>query len=53
LVSRLGGWALLQNAKFDADNFEWEMLEQQLNGYGVDGLLAMQVDPATNMVRFC
>ena len=44
LVSRLGGWPLLQNAKSDAATFEWESLEQQLHTYGVHALVEIIAD---------
>lgn len=43
LVSSLGGWALLQNAKFDEKNFFWETLEGQMHLIGLDGLIGMSV----------
>uniref|UniRef100_A0A914D5C5 Uncharacterized protein n=1 Tax=Acrobeloides nanus TaxID=290746 RepID=A0A914D5C5_9BILA len=43
LVSSLGGWSLLQNAKFDEKDFFWETLEGQMHLFGVDGLIGMTV----------
>lgn len=51
LISRLGGWPLLQNAKFDADTFEWEALEQQMHAYEISGLFHTELNPNANTVR--
>lgn len=49
-LSRLGGWSLLQNAKFDPSTCDWETLEQQLHGHDIEGVFSIKVDPNTNVV---
>uniref|UniRef100_A0A158R4U0 Neprilysin n=1 Tax=Syphacia muris TaxID=451379 RepID=A0A158R4U0_9BILA len=50
MISNLGGWPLLQNAKFDDTNFKWESLAGQLLVHGVPTILDLYVhnSPANN-----
>uniref|UniRef100_A0A0N4Z3A4 Peptidase_M13 domain-containing protein n=1 Tax=Parastrongyloides trichosuri TaxID=131310 RepID=A0A0N4Z3A4_PARTI len=45
LISSLGGWPLLQNAKFDEKHFRWEALASQIHMLGLTGLFAFSVIP--------
>lgn len=51
-ISNLGGWALLQNAKFDPVNFKWESLAGKLAVIGVSTILNLIVhNSPTNASR--
>uniref|UniRef100_A0A8R1DX97 Endothelin-converting enzyme 1 n=1 Tax=Caenorhabditis japonica TaxID=281687 RepID=A0A8R1DX97_CAEJA len=43
LISNLGGWPLLTNARFDSIDFQWEVLAGHLALYGVDGIFRVFV----------
>ncbi|CAD6199068.1 unnamed protein product [Caenorhabditis auriculariae] len=43
VISHLGGWPLLTNARFDSVDFKWEVLAGQLAVHGVDGLVKIFV----------
>ncbi|CAI4230974.1 unnamed protein product [Auanema sp. JU1783] len=43
LISHLGGWELLTNARFDSNDYHWETLGGHLSLYGVDGLFRIFV----------
>ncbi|EYC27950.1 hypothetical protein Y032_0008g265 [Ancylostoma ceylanicum] len=43
LISQLGGWELLTNARFDSADYHWEMSAGQLAAVGVDGLIKIFV----------
>ncbi|CAD5222849.1 unnamed protein product [Bursaphelenchus okinawaensis] len=44
LISKLGGWHLLQNAKFDNESVEFEKLEMELHKYGTETLIFVKDD---------
>uniref|UniRef100_A0A914Z4E7 Uncharacterized protein n=1 Tax=Panagrolaimus superbus TaxID=310955 RepID=A0A914Z4E7_9BILA len=43
LISSFGGWALLQNAKFEERDFSWEILETNLQIIGINGLFKFTI----------
>ena len=43
LISNLGGWPLLTNARFDSIDFQWEVLAGHLALHGVDGIFRVFV----------
>ncbi|CAI5443087.1 unnamed protein product [Caenorhabditis angaria] len=43
LISNLGGWPLLTNARFDSVDFQWEVLAGHLAMHGVDGIFRVFV----------
>ncbi|PIO69302.1 peptidase family M13 [Teladorsagia circumcincta] len=43
LISHMGGWELLTNARFDAADYHWEATAGRLQIYGVDGLIRVFV----------
>ncbi len=43
LISQLGGWPLIQNAKFDDANYNWEMQAGQLALIGIGALFRLLV----------
>ncbi|CAJ0606497.1 unnamed protein product [Cylicocyclus nassatus] len=43
LISQLGGWELLTNARFDSADYHWEISAGQLSVIGVDGLIKVFV----------
>ncbi|WKX94277.1 hypothetical protein Q1695_011494 [Nippostrongylus brasiliensis] len=43
LISQLGGWELLTNARFNSANYHWEALAGQLTTIGVDGIIKVFV----------
>uniref|UniRef100_A0AC35U5P2 Peptidase_M13 domain-containing protein n=1 Tax=Rhabditophanes sp. KR3021 TaxID=114890 RepID=A0AC35U5P2_9BILA len=45
LISSIGGWPLMVNAKFDENLFKWESLEYQLHMLGLTGLFSLSVVP--------
>uniref|UniRef100_A0A1I7RNT9 Peptidase_M13_N domain-containing protein n=1 Tax=Bursaphelenchus xylophilus TaxID=6326 RepID=A0A1I7RNT9_BURXY len=44
LVSKIGGWHLLQNAKFDNESAQFEKLEVNLHNYGIETLIVVKDD---------
>ncbi|KHJ98777.1 peptidase family M13 [Oesophagostomum dentatum] len=58
LVSQMGGWEMLTNARFDSADYHWEALAGQLATIGVDGLIKVFVhnsfeDSDKQMLMFC
>ncbi|KAK5984363.1 hypothetical protein GCK32_004211 [Trichostrongylus colubriformis] len=58
LISQMGGWELLTNARFDAADYHWETMAGRLQVYGVDGLVKVFVqrsfkDRNTHLLMFC
>ncbi|CEF59674.1 Phosphate-regulating neutral endopeptidase [Strongyloides ratti] len=45
LFSSLGGWPLLQNARFDDRHFQWEILASQVHMLGISGLFSFSIIP--------
>uniref|UniRef100_A0A0K0EGY1 Peptidase M13 C-terminal domain-containing protein n=1 Tax=Strongyloides stercoralis TaxID=6248 RepID=A0A0K0EGY1_STRER len=45
LFSSLGGWPLLQNARFDDKHFRWEILASQVHMLGISGLFSFSISP--------
>ncbi|CAB3411358.1 unnamed protein product [Caenorhabditis bovis] len=43
LISNLGGWPLLTNARFESLDFQWEVLAGHLALHGVDGIFRIFV----------
>ncbi|KAK6734723.1 hypothetical protein RB195_018113 [Necator americanus] len=58
LISQLGGWELLTNARFDSADYHWETLAGQLAAIGVEGLIKVFVHSSfessdTQILMFC
>lgn len=58
LISQMGGWELLTNARFDSADYHWEAMAGQVASIGVDGLIKVFVhnsfeDRDTNILMFC
>uniref|UniRef100_A0A7E4VJK6 Peptidase_M13 domain-containing protein n=1 Tax=Panagrellus redivivus TaxID=6233 RepID=A0A7E4VJK6_PANRE len=45
LLSSFGGWALLQNARFEERDFHWEGIEGNMQMLGLDGMFSLAVKP--------
>uniref|UniRef100_A0A0N5CA17 Peptidase_M13 domain-containing protein n=1 Tax=Strongyloides papillosus TaxID=174720 RepID=A0A0N5CA17_STREA len=45
LLSSLGGWPLLQNARFDDKHFRWEILASQVHMLGISSLFSFSIIP--------
>ena len=43
VISSFGGWALLQNAKFEQKDFYWEIIETNLQLLGINGLFKLSI----------
>ncbi|KAE9415200.1 hypothetical protein Angca_010235, partial [Angiostrongylus cantonensis] len=58
LISQMGGWKLLTNARFDPAHYQWEITAGQLAAIGVEGLIKVFVhssfeDRNTQTLMFC
>ncbi|VDM78523.1 unnamed protein product [Strongylus vulgaris] len=58
LISQLGGWEMLTNARFDSADYHWEISAGQLAVVGVDGLIKVFVhnsfeDSDKQILMFC
>nr|CDJ96130.1 Peptidase M13 domain containing protein [Haemonchus contortus] len=58
LISQMGGWELLTNARFDGADYHWEEMAGRLQIYGVDGLVKIFVgrsfeDRNEHLLMFC